>query len=451
MLPTLLSLQNDLAEGRTTSVALTEAALARIDDTQGEGTRAFTKVYREQALAAAQASDLLRAAGLVRSPVDGLPISIKDLFDVAGDTTPAGSKVLEGAEPAHENAVIVQRLLSAGAVIVGRTNMSEFAFSGLGLNPHYGTPSSPWDRATGRIPGGSSSGAGVSVADGMAAAAIGTDTGGSVRIPSAFCGLTGFKPTAARVPTQGALPLSWTLDSIGPLAASVACCAILDALLSGTVYRAPVAPPLDHLRLASISAISLAGADEHVTQTYRSTLDALESQGAVIEEISLPEFGELPHINHLGGFAGAESWAWHRQLLAEHAAEYDPRVSARIARGQAMNAADYIDLQRLRPQWITAVETRLCGYDALLMPTVPVTAPAIADVAASDDAYFAANGLILRNSTYINFLNGCALSLPCHAAGTAPVGLMVAGCANTDAHILGVGQALEGVLARIRG
>jgi aspartyl-tRNA(Asn)/glutamyl-tRNA(Gln) amidotransferase subunit A len=451
MLPTLSSLQNDLAEGRITSVALTEAALARIDDPQGEGARAFTKVYREQALAAATASDLMRSAGLVRSPVDGLPISIKDLFDVAGDTTLAGSRVLRDAEPARENAVIVQRLLNAGAVLVGRTNMSEFAFSGVGLNPHYGTPSSPWDRATGRIPGGSSSGAGVSVADGMAAAAIGTDTGGSVRIPSAFCGLTGFKPTAARVPTQGALPLSWTLDSIGPLAASVECCAILDALLSGTGYRTPVAPPPDHLRLASISAISLAGADEHVTQTYRSTLDALASQGVQIEEISLPEFGELPHINRLGGFAGAESWAWHRQLLAEHAADYDPRVSARIARGQAMNAADYIDVQRIRPQWIAAVEARLRGYDALLMPTVPVTAPAIADLEASDDAYFAANGLILRNSTYINFLNGCALSLPCHASGTAPVGLMVAGCAGRDAHILDVGLALEHALARIRG
>jgi aspartyl-tRNA(Asn)/glutamyl-tRNA(Gln) amidotransferase subunit A len=451
MLPTLFALQNELSQGRTTSVALTEAALARIADTHGEGARAFTKVYRSQALAAAKASDLLRAAGLSRSPVDGLPISIKDLFDVAGETTMAGSKVLEGAAPAREHAVIVQRLLDAGAVIVGRTNMSEFAFSGVGLNPHYGTPSSPWDRATRRIPGGSSSGAGVSVADGMAVAAIGTDTGGSIRIPSAFCGLTGFKPTAARVPTQGALPLSWTLDSIGPLAASVSCCATVDAILAGIPYRAPVAPSLGHLRLASIPAIALRGADEHVTRTYHATLEGLQHLGVQVEGIDLPEFDELAQINRQGGFSGAESWYWHRHLLAEHADAYDPRVSTRIARGKAMSAADYIEVQLTRPRWIAAVEARLRGYDALLMPTVPVTAPAIADLEASDEVYFHANGLILRNPTYINFLNGCALSLPCHAEGAAPVGLMVAGCAGQDAHILDVGLALEGALTRIRG
>ncbi|TAL81356.1 MAG: amidase [Candidimonas sp.] len=448
MRPTLLDLQNALAFGQTTSVELTEAALARIADPAGEGSRAFTKVYRAQALAAAQASDLLRAAGLSRSPIDGLPISIKDLFDVAGETTHAGSVVLKGSAPAVRNAVIVQRLMDAGAVIVGRTNMSEFAFSGLGLNPHYGTPSSPWDRATGRIPGGSSSGAGVSVADQMAAAAIGTDTGGSVRIPSAFCGLAGFKPTAARVSTQGALPLSWTLDSIGPLAASVRCCAILDAILAGESCPNLAPPPLRQLRFAVASSLVLDGADQHVRTSFQMALDTFKAQGAQIEEVELPEFEQLAYINRQGGFACAEAWAWHRKILADRAKAYDPRVSSRIARGESMSAADYIELLQIRPQWIASVEQRIAPYDALLMPTTPVIAPAIKDLQESNDAYFAANGLILRNPTLINFLNGCALSIPCHAVDTAPVGLMIAGAANCDQHVLSVGLALEGALAK---
>ncbi|GAB2889349.1 amidase [Paralcaligenes ginsengisoli] len=448
MLPTLLALQNTLAEGKTSSVELTEAALARIADPQGEGNRAFTKTYRAQALASAQASDVLRAAGLTRSPVDGLPISVKDLFDVAGDITQAGSVVLKDSAPAAKNATIVQRLIDAGAVIVGRTNMSEFAFSGLGLNPHYGSPSSPWDRVTGRISGGSSSGAAVSVADQMSVAAIGTDTGGSVRIPSAFCGLAGFKPTAARVPTQGALPLSWTLDSIGPLAASVSCCAILDAIMAGQAYNAPVAPVLRQLRFAVPSTLALDGADEHVSAAFQKALDTIESHGGRIERIDLPEFEQLAYINRNGGFTCSEAWAWHQKLLADREAGYDPRVSSRILRGKNMSAADYIELLQIRPEWIAAVERRIQPFDALLMPTVPVIAPSIKELQGSDDAYFAANGLILRNPTFINFLNGCALSIPCHAPGTAPVGLMIAGAANRDRHILDVGLALEGLLAQ---
>ena len=240
MCPTIDQLAADLAAGSTTSLQLTEAALARAQDPAGEGARVFTLIDAERARAAAQASDLLRAAGIVRSPLEGIPVSVKDLFDIAGQTTTAGSAVLKNAAPAARNAPAIDRLIAAGAVIVGRTNMTEFAFSGLGLNPHYGTPKNPWDRKDGgRIPGGSSSGAAVSVTDGMAVVGIGSDTGGSVRIPSALCGLTGFKPTQRRVPTEGALPLSTTLDSIGPLAASVRCCAIVDAVLAGEQPTVP--------------------------------------------------------------------------------------------------------------------------------------------------------------------------------------------------------------------
>ncbi len=442
---TITELQQLLATGRTSALELTKAALERIAAPEGEGKLAFTRTYTAQALAAAQASDTLRSAGIVRSAIDGLPISIKDLFDVQGENTLAGSVALKDSGPAQCNAPVVQRLINAGAIVIGKTNMTEFAFSGLGINPHYGTPSSPWDRATGRIPGGSSSGAGVSVADGMCVAAIGTDTGGSVRIPSAFCGLAGFKPTARRVPVNGAIPLSGSLDSIGPLAASVNCCAILDAVLSGEPYRAPSAPELPQLRFAVPSTVVLDGADDHVRKVFDDTLRTIQSHGARVDLIELPEFEQLAHINRMGGFVCAEAWAWHRQLLGQRANQYDPRVASRIMRGKDISAADYIDLLRQRRDWIASVESRLRPYDALLMPTVPVVAPAIKDLQASDDAYFAANGLILRNPTLINFLDGCALSIPCHPAGTAPVGLMIVGPAMQDRHILDVGAALEGV------
>jgi aspartyl-tRNA(Asn)/glutamyl-tRNA(Gln) amidotransferase subunit A len=447
LLPTLLALQQRLDSGETTAVELTEAALARIDDPAGEGRRTFIKTWHERARAAARASDLLRAAGIRRSPIEGLPISVKDLFDVAGEVTLAGSVVLDDAPPAARDAAVVQRLQQAGAVLVGRTNMTEFAYSGLGLNPHHGTPRNPWDRATGRIPGGSSSGAAVSVTDGMAVTAIGTDTGGSVRIPSALCGLTGFKPTAARIPATGALPLSTSLDSIGPLAASVACCATLDAIMAGERYVAPGAPVLRQLRFAVPDRVVLDGADAQVHAMFERTLAAIRAGGAQIDVIALPEFEELAQINRSGGFSGAEAWTWHRSLLTRGAARYDPRVASRILRGRDMTAADYIELRQARAGWIARVEARLAHYDALLMPTVPIVAPAIEPLVASDEAYFAANALILRNPTLINFLDGCALSLPCHAAGSAPVGLTVAAPGGRDRAILEIGVALEAVLA----
>lgn len=447
MLPTLTELQTALNKGETTSVKLTQSALERIQAQDGEGARVYTRVYETQALAAAQASDLLRAVGPARSPIDGLPVSVKDLFDISGDTTLAGSTVLKDAPAAQQNALIVQRLIGAGAVIMGKTNMTEFAFSGLGLNPHYGTPSSPWDRANKRIPGGSSSGAGVSVADQMAVAAIGTDTGGSVRIPSAFCGLTGFKPTARRVSQTGALPLSFSLDSIGPLAASVSCCALLDGILAGQPCVMPVAPALKQLRFAVPSTVVLDGADDHVRRTFEQTLATLQAGGAQVDTIDLPEFQELALINRQGGLVCAEAWAWHEKLLEQHADQYDPRVASRIMRGKNISTPAYIELLQTRAAWIASLQQRLHHYDALLMPTVPVVAPTIKELQESDESYFAANGLILRNPTLINFFDGCALSIPCHAAGTAPVGLMVAGPAMHDQHILNVGASIEAALA----
>ncbi|OZI35853.1 amidase [Bordetella genomosp. 1] len=444
MYPTLTESQRALQEGRTTSAELTDAALARAADPAGEGVRVYTQVYAEQARAAARASDTLRAAGLARSPIEGLPISIKDLFDVAGGTTLAGSVARRGAPAARRDAVVIERLRAAGAVLVGRTNMSEFAYSGLGLNPHYGTPKNPWDRSVGRIPGGSSSGAAVSVTDGMALAGIGSDTGGSVRIPSALCGLTGFKPSAQRVSMEGVLPLSVNLDSIGPLAASVADCALLDAILAGEdTAGLPQAARLRGLRLALPVTIALDGLDAHVKATFDAAVTRLVAAGVQIDEIEVPEFAQLGEINGKGGFTASEAWAWHRELIASNGDAYDPRVRTRILRGKEMSAADFIDLLAARKRWIAGVSARVAGYDAILMPTVPVVAPEIKPLVESDELFGSTNLLILRNPTFINFLDGCSLSLPCHAPGTAPVGLMLSGLNGADRRVLEIGLAVE--------
>lgn len=437
----------DLDSGRTSSRELTENALARATAADGEGSRVFTQLYETAAHAAALASDTLRAVGARRSPIDGLPVSIKDLFDVAGSTTLAGSVALRGYPAATEHAVVVQRLIAAGAVIVGRTNMTEFAYSGLGINPHYGTPRNPWqrDQDGGRIPGGSSSGAAISVTDGMAVAGVGSDTGGSIRIPAALCGITGFKPTARRVPMQGVLPLSANLDSIGAMAPTVLCCAMMDAVLAGESFVAPVAHPLRGLRLLLPTNIVLNGMDAQVAGAFQHSLSRLSTAGAVIVEQEVSAFNELAAINAKGGFTAAEAYAWHRQLIAARHDHYDQRVVSRILRGKDMSAADLLDVIHARPRWIHDVERQLAGYDAMIMPTVPIIAPRISDLQTSDDAYYAANGLMLRNPTLVNFLDGCALSLPCHdmQSGAAPVGLSLAAAGGNDQRLLSIGLAVE--------
>ncbi len=440
----------ELDGGRISSRELTEQAL---DGASGssEAQTTFLMVHAATARATANVIDVLRAAKVPLPPLAGIPISIKDLFDEAGQITRAGSRVLNGAPPAALDSVVVQRLRAAGAVIIGRTNMTEFAYSGLGLNPHYGTPRNPWDRTTGRIPGGSSSGAAVSVTDGMAAAAIGTDTGGSVRIPSALCGLTGFKPTARRVPTEGVLPLSFTLDSIGPLARSVACCAQLDAVLSAKANADATVHPACLLgqSFAVPRTLVFDGIDAAVSRAFDAACCTLSGVGARLVEIDVPEFAELAHINRLGGFSAAEAWAWHEPLLQTGQAEYDPRVSLRIRRGATMTAADYLRLMGERRRWIAGVQQRLldANCDTLLMPTVPVVAPPIALLQGSDELYGNTNLLMLRNPTLINFLDGCALSLPCHRPGEAPVGLMLAGMSGHDERLLCLGVAVEAALA----
>jgi aspartyl-tRNA(Asn)/glutamyl-tRNA(Gln) amidotransferase subunit A len=443
---TLVQAVAGLASGEFTSRQLIADALAKIADPQGEGERTFTQVYADWAQQQALAADQRRAAGKPLSPLDGVPISIKDLFDVSGQVTTAGSRVLAGAAVAKKHAAIVERLLQAGAVVIGKTNMTEFAYSGLGINPHFGTPANPWDRATQRIPGGSSSGAAVAVADGMCCGAVGSDTGGSVRIPAAFCGLTGYKPTARRIASGGLLPLSPSLDSIGVIAHDVASCIALDAAIAEQALR-PESPTLDQARFAVPQTLVLDGLDEEVAAAFQRALKRLAKAGARIEAIPCSEFAELAEINAAGGFTALESWHWHQSLIAENAEGYDPRVLSRIRRGQPLGESDLQQLRQLRASWQQRVTARVQGFDALLMPTAPLIAPPLTELAEDDEAYFRANGAALRNPSVVNFLDGCALSLPCQRPGEAPVGLMVAGLPMNDQALLGWALTIERCLA----
>ncbi|MBN9559832.1 MAG: amidase [Alphaproteobacteria bacterium] len=434
-----------LEAGRVTARALVEQSLARIADAAGEGSRVFITVYAEQARASADAMDALRHVGRAPSRYAGIPISLKDLFDVAGEVTRAGSRALDEAAPASAHAPVVARMLAAGFVPVGRSNMTEFAFSGLGINPHYGTPLTPWDRAAARIPGGSSSGAAVSVADRMALGALGTDTGGSCRIPAALCGITGYKPTARRVPIAGVLPLAPSLDSVGPLAPSVECCSILDAVLAGEPPARLTPASLAGLRLAVPQNVMLDGMDATVSASFERAVSRLSEAGARIVPTKFAAFDAIPVVNAKGGFAAAEAFAWHRDLLAEKGALYDPRIRVRIARGEAQSGTDYVELLAARRRLIAEFDRATAGFDALLMPTCPLVAPRLSELE-DDREYNRINLLLLRNTAFGNFLDRCAISLPCHRAGEAPVGLMLMGETMGDARLFAIAAAVEAAL-----
>lgn len=438
---TIASLAADLSAGRTTSRALTEEALASI----AADSSAFTLVTAERARVEADSSDRLRAAGIVASPLAGVPISIKDLFDVAGEVTAAGSTVLKDSPVAVRDAPPVARLRAAGAVIVGRTHMSEFAFSGIGANPHFPRCANPRDAA--RVPGGSSSGAAVSVARGQAAMGLGTDTGGSTRIPPAFCGVVGFKPTQSRVTREGAFPLSESLDSIGPIANSVACCALVDGLIADR----PVVPHpqigVAGLRLGVPTDLVLDGMDETVSRAFDRALARLRDAGGRVEQVRVPGFLKIPEINARGTIANAEAYAFHMRSSTFTARDrYDPNVAARIEVGSRMSAADYLQIVHARAALTAAVAAVAASFDALVLPTTPIVAPRFDEIA--DQAGFGrANALALRNPSIINFLDRCALSVPMQRADELPSGLMIVGEHMADARLFAVGMAIEAALA----
>jgi aspartyl-tRNA(Asn)/glutamyl-tRNA(Gln) amidotransferase subunit A len=414
-----------------------EQALAHIADPRGEGARACLTVYAEAARAAADAADARAARDASLGPFDGTIVSIKDLFDVAGEPTRAGSKVLaEEATPAKADATVVQRLRAAGAVIIAKTNMTEFAFSGIGANPHFGTPGNPRDRT--RVPGGSSAGAPISVADGMCDIAIGTDTGGSVRIPASLCGLVGFKPSRQRVPTEGAFPLSTTLDSIGPIGKSVADCAAADAVMAGEEIL-PLEPmALAGLRFGVAEGLPLDRLDDTVAAAFALAVKRLDDAGARVTHEAFALFDDMGEVNAKGGISPYEACAIHRDRMNRRAADIDPNVRARIERGCATSAADYADMVHRRERLMQAMDAQLATLDALLMPTTSIVAPTIAEVA--DSKIFAArNAAVLRNTAIINFFDLCAISLPLQAK--LPVGLMLIARNGHDHRLLRIAAA----------
>lgn len=439
---TLWQASQQLQSGDALPEAFTESALQAAQNPEQQGSLVFTQRYA----ASGSAANARWQAKQALSAIDGLPVSIKDLFDVQGEVTTAGSRLLADAPVAVANASVVDKLLLAGAAIVGKTTMTEFAFSGLGINPHYGTPVNPWQREQQRIPGGSSSGAAVAVAEGMCLGAVGTDTGGSVRIPAALCGLTGFKPTAERINQRGTLPLSTSLDSIGVIADDVRSCWLLDSIIADRPLDLQLLD-LRNARFAVPQTRVLDGLDQHVAQAWQHAITRLKQAGATVIDITLPELNELNDMNARGGITAYEAWQWHKKTVQAQPETYDPKVLARIQRGSHLTGQDAAELYQQRAAWQQRINAALSDFDALLMPTVPLVAPTIASL---NDAqrYMEINAMMLRNPSIINMLDGCALSLPCHRPGSAPVGLSLASIHGDDASLISWSLAVETALNR---
>jgi aspartyl-tRNA(Asn)/glutamyl-tRNA(Gln) amidotransferase subunit A len=446
-MPTDLTHAGELiATGRARAATLIEASLAAADALP----HAFVRRFDAQARAVAAAVDAQRAAGAPVPPLAGLAVSVKDLFDVAGQPTTAGSKSLADAAPAAVDAPAVARLRAAGAALVGHSNLTEFAYSGVGINRFHGTPANAATArldATPRIPGGSTSGGAVSVAGGAAWAALGSDTGGSIRIPAALHGLVGFKNTARLVPREGCIPLSTTLDTACAITHSVRDAVTLHEVLAARRVRL-AGRPLAALRFGVPRTRMLDALEPAVAGAFDAALQRLSAAGARIVEIGLSEIAGVDALLAHGGFSATEAWAWHRALLAEHEADYDPRVVQRIRAGANAGAADYVDLLNARAAWIARMEAALAPFDALLSPTVPIVAPPLAPLVDDDAAFFAVNAKLLRNPSVVNLLDGCAISLPCQAPGTLPVGLMAWGPALADDLLLDAALQIEAALAR---
>lgn len=420
-----------------------ERILLRLEARAGE-ERVFTKLYPAAARAAADAADARRRAGASLGPLDGVVVSVKDLFDIAGEVTLAGSLLRRDAPPAAADAAVVERLRRAGAVVIGKTAMTEFAFTAIGDNPHTGTPGNAADTA--RIPGGSSSGAGISVAEGTCAIAIGSDTGGSVRIPAALNGVVGFKPTARRVPLGGVFPLSPTLDSVGPLARSVAECAAADAVMAAETPQAFRPLPLAGLRIGIPRWALFADTETEIAAAFENCIGKFKLTNATVAEIAIDDMlAEMHAATKHGSIAAMEGAKVHADWLAAGAKmPVDPHVSRPLSRAATVPEPVYIRALRRRGELAAAMDERLAGFDAIALPTVPVFPPPIADMA--DEAVRRrAEGLLLRNTQVANQFDLCAVTLP--LPGTAlPAGLMLVARGGHDRRLLALAAAVEALL-----
>ena len=434
---TLTQLAAAYRAGSLSALEVTEAYLERL-----QPGPVYRLVTPQRALEGARRADALFRAGVDLGPLQGVPLALKDLMDTRGDVSAAGSRVLSGAPPAADDCPAAARLDAAGAVFLGKTNMTELAFSGLGINPHFGTPGNALDSK--RIPGGSSSGSAVAVASGLACAAVGSDTGGSVRIPASFNGLVGLKTTDGLIPTDGCVPLSTTLDTLGPVTKTVE-----DAwqLLRG-LLDAPHAPfeprPAAGLRLLAPVTLLQEGLEPPIAHAFEKTCKRLEEGGAVVEVLETPLLNDIPEAYaRYGTFAGMESLALYEEMLERSGDRVDPRVSTRILQNRGRGAADYIRLGYERKRIQHTFWERYAPFDAVLAPTVAVLPPKITDLM-EDAAYFKTNSLVLRNTMVFNFLGVPAVSVPCAATpGGLSVGFMIAARPFEEALVLSVAHAVE--------
>ena len=408
--------------------------------------KVYTKLYAEAARATADASDSRRKAGASLGPLDGTIVSIKDLFDVAGEPTRAGSLMLANAAPAARDAVIVGRLRRAGAVILGKTNMTEFAFTAIGDNLHYGTPGNAADASL--IPGGSSSGAGVAVGEGTSEISIGSDTGGSVRIPASLNGVVGFKPTARRVPLGGAFPLSMTLDSIGPLARSVADCAAADAVMAGE-EPLPLRPlSLAGQRVGVARGMLFRETQMEVAAAFEASIRRIEQAGARVVDLSIDDLvAEMRLATRRATIASMEGAEVHADWLATGAlAPVDPHVTGPLSRALTVPASAYIRTIRRRGDLVATMGERLEAIDVLALPSTPMVAPTIAALTGHDALRDEIEGLLLRNTQVANQFDLCAISLPMPDMAP-PAGLMLMGRHGDDHHLLRTAAEVETLLA----
>ncbi|MBS0333248.1 MAG: amidase [Proteobacteria bacterium] len=421
-----------------------EGVFERAGAPSAEGV--FTELFEAGAHEQAGRVEARLASGRARA-LDGLLIGVKDNIDVAGFVTRAGSKALEGRAPAARDAPAVAQARDAGGILVGHNNMTELAFSGLGLNPAYGTPRNPAFEGAAHIPGGSSSGGAVAVALDLCDAAIGTDTGGSVRIPAAFCGLVGFKPTASTVSREGVVPLSTTLDSVGVMARSVGVCRqVYQVIRTARPEAGPTPTRAGRVRIGVLRNYVRDDISTAVDEAIGRALDRLSSARDVdLIDCAFAPFDRLPAIQRAGSFSAAESFFNFRELVDDKASPLDPRVRQRMEIGRAMSAADYLALRAARAEMIAAFADWFPAFDVVAMPTTPITAPRLADLA-EDAAWTRANLLALRNPTTVNFVDGCAVSLPCHRAGEPPVGLSLAAPGGHDHRLLDIADRLAPLL-----
>lgn len=441
------ALNNNITSARQ----LIEDCFTAIDAPEGEGSRAFITSYHDRARHHADMIDHARKQGWPLPKYAGIPISIKDLFNEAGQVTKAGSVVLQDVSPADQDATVVARLKAAGFIVIGRTNMTEFAFSGLGMNVHYGSPRSPFERDTknvnsGRVSGGSSSGSAVSISDGMAAATIGSDTGGSTRVPAAFCGIVGFKPSTSRMPNEGVYPLSKSFDVAGPMGASVRCCAILDSIMADKNFGTSSHFPLKNLRLGLPMGYLFDDLDDHVAQSFTLATNLLSMAGVKIQEIAIAQIEDLRPSNNNKSIVAAEAYALHRERLESEAVKsYDPYIAHRLAGGHNISASVYIDMLAARQKIWATVQAETDAFDALILPTSPIIPPQLSTLN-SIAAKTLANAQCLRNTSLSNYLDRPTVTLPCHETGTAPVGLSLIGPQNHDNRLLAIAASVESCL-----